>query len=167
MIVPLLPGLARSRGLSPATIAVILVLPSVATLVVSVPAGLVADRFGARAVTLAASVLLCLSTVAQASPPLWGLVVGRVAFGVAFGAVWTTGVAWLAADPTDARSGDLGALVTSSACGMAVGPAIGGTLGQIMGIAAPLVVIAAPLLSIAPRAIIATTAYPPAAGYLR
>jgi predicted MFS family arabinose efflux permease len=137
MIVPLLPALARSRGLSPATIAVILALPSVATLVVSIPAGLVADRFGARAVTLAATVLMCLATVGQASPQLWGLIVGRVAFGVAFGVVWTTGVAWLATDSTDAPSRGLGALVTSSACGMAVGPAIGGTLGQFMGIAAP------------------------------
>jgi predicted MFS family arabinose efflux permease len=143
MIVPLLPTLARSRGLTPAVTALILALPSVATLVVSIPAGLVADRYGARAVTLAASALMCLSTLAQVSPQLWALLLGRIAFGVAFGVVWTTGVAWLATDTTDARSRGVGALVTSSACGMAVGPAIGGTLGQFMGIAAPFLLLGA------------------------
>src|SRR5579862_1506473 len=42
--------------------------PGLATLAVSMPAGLVADRLGARRVTIAATALMCLAALAQAAP---------------------------------------------------------------------------------------------------
>ena len=73
-----------------------LALPGLATLAVSVPAGVAADRLGARRCTLLAGAVLCVSSLAQAAPSLPALLVGRLLFGVAYGVLWTTGVAWLA-----------------------------------------------------------------------
>src|SRR5579864_7528866 len=65
-IVPLLPRLAGMYSLSPSETALLLALPGLATLAVSVPAGIAADRFGARRATLAAAALMVLSCMMQA-----------------------------------------------------------------------------------------------------
>ncbi|MGH2856135.1 MAG: MFS transporter, partial [Solirubrobacteraceae bacterium] len=67
-IVPLLPRFSEQFELSGAQTALLLALPGLATLAVSVPSGVIADRLGARRVTLAAGILLCVSLVAQALP---------------------------------------------------------------------------------------------------
>lgn len=142
-IVPLLPHLASRYGLSASATALLLAVPGLATLAVSVPAGLAADRYGARRVSLAAGVLLCLSCVAQADQSLVLLMVGRVVFGIAFGIVWTTGVAWIA-ELDDASGGArLGPSVTCSSVGVMFGPAVGGVLGQVAGPSLPFALIAA------------------------
>jgi predicted MFS family arabinose efflux permease len=144
-IVPLLPHLSARYGLSSAATALLLAVPGLATLAVSVPAGLAADRYGARRVTLAAGLLLCVSCLAQAGQSLALLMAGRIAFGIAFGIVWTTGVAWLAEvdDGADAGgSSRLGPAVTCSSVGVMFGPAVGGLLGQIAGTGLPFVLIA-------------------------
>ena len=142
-IVPLLPRLSGRFDLSASQTALLLALPGLATLAVSVPSGLAADRLGARRVTLGAAVLLCLSCAAQAAPSLPLLLIGRIGFGVAFGVVWTSGMAWLAdlAEPAG-RSG-LGPSVTCSSVGIMVGPAVGGILAQDAGLGAPFAAIAA------------------------
>ncbi|HEY2317915.1 MAG TPA: MFS transporter [Solirubrobacteraceae bacterium] len=141
-IVPMLPRLSSHFGLSASQTALLLALPGLATLAVSVPSGIAADRVGARRVTLVAGALLCLSCVAQATPSLAALLAGRIAFGVAFGVVWTSGMAWLA-DLDEARGGSgLGPAVTCSSVGIMLGPAIGGVLAQHVGIGAPFAAIA-------------------------
>ncbi len=138
-IVPLLPRLSSRFDLSPSQTALLLALPGLATLAVSVPSGVAADRLGARRVTLGAGILLCLSCLAQATPSLAAVLAGRIAFGVAFGVVWTTGMAWLA----DLGNGSgLGPAVTWSSVGIMVGPAIGGILAQDAGLGAPFAVLA-------------------------
>lgn len=142
-IVPLLPRLSMRFALSPTETALLLALPGLATLAVSVPAGLAADRFGARRVTLAAGLLLCGAGLAQATPWLAPLLVGRVAFGIAYGVVWTSGMAWLSDLQDEGSSGRLGPSVTCSSVGTMAGPAIGGMLAQLAGLAAPFAAIAA------------------------
>jgi predicted MFS family arabinose efflux permease len=95
-IVPLLPRMSAHFGLSASQTALLLALPGLATLAVSVPSGIAADRIGARRVSLGAGALLCLSCFAQAMPSLAAVLAGRIVFGVAFGVVWTSGMAWLA-----------------------------------------------------------------------
>ncbi len=143
VIVPLLPRLAGIYDLTPSETALLLALPGLATLAVSVPAGLVADRFGARRATLAAGALLCSACLLQAAPSLVLLVSGRIVFGVAFGVVWTTGMAWLSEVDTGTKGGRLGPAVTCSSIGVMVGPAVGGILAQRAGIAVPFLLIAA------------------------
>jgi hypothetical protein len=141
-IVPLLPRLSGHFDLSASQTALLLALPGLATLAVSVPSGLAADRIGARRVTIGAGALLCLSCLAQAAPWLPALLLGRIVFGVAFGVVWTTGMAWLAdLDHSAGRSG-LGPAVTCSSVGIMVGPAVGGILAQHAGLGAPFAAIA-------------------------
>src|SRR6201987_2486872 len=141
-IVPLLPRLSARFALTATETALLLALPGLATPALSVPAGLAADRFGARRVTLLAGLLLCLSNLAQATPALAVLLAGRVAFGIGFGVVWTTGMAWLSdLDPGEGRS--LGPAVTCSSAGIMVGPAVGGMLAEFAGMSAAFIVVAA------------------------
>jgi MFS transporter, DHA1 family, solute carrier family 18 (vesicular amine transporter), member 1/2 len=142
-IVPLLPRLNHAYGLSPASDALLLAAPGLATLAVSMPAGAFADRLGARRVTIAATVLMAIAAIAQAAPDYSVLIAGRLAFGVAYGVLWTTGVAWLAASQVQAGSPQLGAVATSAAVGMVAGPAIGGLLADQVGLAAPFLIVAA------------------------
>jgi MFS transporter len=153
-IVPLLPRMSAHFGLSASQTALLLALPGLATLAVSVPSGIAADRIGARRVSLVAAALLALSCLAQAAPSLAAVLVGRIVFGVAFGVVWTSGMAWLA-DLAEAsgRSG-LGPAVTCSSVGIMLGPAIGGVLAQQIGLGAPFAAIgAATALILAPLAL--------------
>jgi len=66
---------------------------SLATVLVSVPTGLLADRIGAQRLTAAAAALVTLSAVGQGlAPGFWTLLASRAAFGLAFGAIWTAGM---------------------------------------------------------------------------
>jgi hypothetical protein len=145
-------------GLSASQTALLLALPGLATLAVSVPSGIAADRIGARRVTLGAGALLCLACAAQAMPSLAAVLAGRIVFGIAFGVVWTSGMAWLA-DLDDARGGSgLGPAVTCSSVGIMLGPAVGGVLAQHIGLGAPFAVIAvAAALIVIPLALGTTT----------
>lgn len=156
-IVPLLPRMSAHFGLSASQTALLLALPGLATLAVSVPSGIAADRIGARRVSLGAGALLCLACAAQAMPSLAAVLAGRIVFGVAFGVVWTSGMAWLA-DLDEARGETapptLGPAVTCSSVGIMLGPAVGGVLAQHIGLGAPFAVIAvAAALIVVPLAV--------------
>jgi predicted MFS family arabinose efflux permease len=140
-IVPLLPRLSHTYGLSPSATALLLAAPGLATLAVSMPAGALADRLGARRVTVAATALMCAASLAQAAPSYPLLIAGRLAFGVAFGIVWTSGVVWMSGAYGEAGSPRIGAVVTSGAVGMVAGPAVGGVLADLLGLSAPFVVV--------------------------
>ena len=142
-IVPLLPRMSAHFALSASQTALLLALPGLATLAVSVPSGIAADRIGARRVSLAAGALLCLACAAQALPSLAAVLVGRIVFGVAFGVVWTSGMAWLAELDEERGGSGLGPAVTCSSVGIMLGPAVGGVLAQHIGLGAPFAVIAA------------------------
>jgi predicted MFS family arabinose efflux permease len=142
-IVPLLPRLSHVYGLTPSAAALLLAAPGLATLAISLPAGVLADRFGARRVTVAATLLMSLAALGQATPSYPLLVLGRLAFGLAYGVVWTTGVAWMSSADGEAGSPRLGAVATSAAAGMIAGPAIGGLLADAFGLATPFLSVAA------------------------
>ena len=140
-IVPLLPRLSHAYDLSPSGAAFLLAAPGLATLAVSMPAGALVDRLGARRVTIAATALLSVSSLAQAAPSYPLLITGRLAFGLAFGVVWTSGVVWISNAHREAGSPRIGSVVTSGAVGMVAGPAIGGVLGDLLGLPAPFLIV--------------------------
>lgn len=142
-IVPMLPELTRRYHLTPASTGFLISAPGLATLAASAPAGLLADRFGAKRVTVAATVLLAVGTLAQGLPSLAALLLGRVGFGLAYGVLWTTAVAWLADAQQSSSPATLGALAATSAAGMAAGPGIGGLASQWLGLHAPFLIVAA------------------------
>lgn len=140
--VPLLPRIGHAYGLTSASTGLLLAAPGLATLAVSVPAGMVADRLGARRVTIAAAVVMCAGALAQAAPSYPALLIGRLAFGLAFGVLWTAGVAWMSQSHEVSGAPSLGAVSTSSAVGLVAGPAIGGALADQFGLAAPFLLLA-------------------------
>jgi MFS family permease len=142
-IVPLLPRLSSTYGLSPSETGLLLALPGLATLAVSVPAGVLADRIGARRCTVIAGAVLAVSCLAQAAPSLAALLAGRALFGVAYGVVWTTGVAWLAQIDAEHGGSRVGPSVTCASVGVMLGPAIGGVLAGAGATALPFLLIAA------------------------
>ena len=142
-LVPLLPRLAAAHHLSAATTAALIAAPGAATLAVALPAGVVADRLGARRVTVAAAALMTVGVLAQAAPGLGWLLAGRFAFGLAYGVVWTTAVAWIAQNEADGAGAARrqAAIVTSAAVGVAAGPAFGALVAARAGLGAPFAVV--------------------------
>ena len=96
-LVPVMPVYAHRLGLSGFQQGMVLGATGLATLAVSVPAGTLSDRFGARRITLAAGLLMASATLAQALAGGFGaLLASRLAFGAGYGVVWTAGLCWLA-----------------------------------------------------------------------
>jgi len=142
-VVPLLPRLNHAYGLTPSSDALILAAPGLATLAISLPAGALADRLGAPRLTIAATVLMAIAALAQAAPSYPLLLTGRLAFGLAYGIVWTTGIAWMSSAHRGQGSPRVGAVATSAAVGMVAGPAIGGVLADGLGLSSPFLSVAA------------------------
>jgi MFS transporter, ACS family, D-galactonate transporter len=141
--VPVMPVYARLLGLSGFEQGMVLGATGLATLVVSVPAGTLADRFGARRITLAAGLLMAAATAAQAlAGDFTVLLAARLAFGAGYGMVWTAGLCWLAGAMAGGPPA-LGGSVASAGVGGVAGPAISGALAQSLGLAVPLLVTAA------------------------
>ena len=95
-IVPLLPRIGHRYGLSAAANALLLAAPGIAMLALCVPIGALSDRLGARRLTLAGGVMLCVAAFGQALPSYGALIVARLLLGAAFGIVFTSGLVWLA-----------------------------------------------------------------------
>src|SRR3989442_453417 len=123
-LVPVMPVYARRLGLSGFEQGMVLGATGLATLVVSVPAGTLSDRFGARRITLAAGLLMALATAAQAlAGDFPALLAARLAFGAGYGMVWTAGLCWLAGAMAGGPPA-LGGSVASAGIGGGAGPAV-------------------------------------------
>ena len=105
-LVPVMPVYAHRLGLSGFEQGMVLGATGLATLVVSVPAGTLADRFGARRITLAAGLVMAAATAAQAlAGDFPALLAARLAFkgrlrhGVDRGPVLAAPAPWPAGRP--------------------------------------------------------------------
>jgi YNFM family putative membrane transporter len=138
-IVPLLPTYARRFGLSGFQEGMLLAATALSTVAVSLPAGALADRFGARRLTVAAGWLMAIAMLAEAFAPSFSvLLLSRLLFGAGYGIVWTAGLAWLAG--VSPEGSGLGGTVACSGLGGIVGPLLAGSLAQVVGLAAPFLV---------------------------
>jgi MFS family permease len=143
-IVPLVPAFALRFSLSPVQSGLLLASASVAILLVSIPAGIAGERLGMRRVTLAAMAILAVSDAGQGLAGTFGeLLAARLLFGVGFGALWTTGLAWLSEATGERHAQALSLTVTTAGLGGVAGPAFAGVLVQRFGLAAPFTVAAA------------------------
>ena len=158
-LVPVMPVYARRFGLSGFEEGMVLGATGLATLVVSVPAGTLSDRFGPRRITLAAGLLMAAATAAQAlAGGFPALLAARLVFGAGYGMVWTAGLCWLAGAAAGGPRA-LGGSVASAGVGGVAGPAASGALAQHLGLAVPLLVTAAGLAVI--TAVLAVLRVPP------
>jgi predicted MFS family arabinose efflux permease len=138
-ITPLLPRIEARYGVSEAAVGLLVAAPAIMVLALCVPIGLLADRLGARRLTIAAAGLLGVTALGQAIPSFAAILVARLLFGVAFGTLLTAGIAWLSQDAGPGGSTRLGATVTSTSVGTIVGPVIGGLLGEGVGLGVPFI----------------------------
>jgi MFS family permease len=141
-LIPVMPVYAHRLGLSGFQEGMVLAATGLASLAVSVPAGTLSDRFGARRITLAAGVVMAAAMLAQALAGSFGLLLAaRLAFGVGYGVVWTAGLCWLAGAAGGPPA--LGGSIASAGVGGVAGPAVSGALTQHLGLAVPLLAAAA------------------------
>ena len=141
-VVPIVPVYAHQFGLTGVQQGMVLGATGLATLAVSVPAGALSDRFGARRLTLWAGWLMAVALFTQAMAPSFPLLLAaRLGFGIGFAVIWTAGLAWLA----EAAPGGpgLGGTVASAGAGGVVGPALSGVAVQYFGLVSPFLVVAA------------------------
>jgi MFS family permease len=142
-MVPLAPTFADELGLSGVETGLILAAASLAALVVAFPLGLLADRLGARQVTIASACVFTLATFGQGlADEFWSLLLARLVFGVAFGALWGAGASWLSDSLTDdSRAGALGAAATVAGLGFTTGPVFAGVLTDRYDTGTPFLVV--------------------------
>src|SRR5919201_2297819 len=119
-IVPVLPTYAEKLSLSKVETGTVLAAAGVATLVVSLPIGLLADRIGTRTLTVGSAALVAASTLGQGlAVDFWSLLVTRAAFGIALGTIWTAGLAWSSGgSPRDRQAESLGLPVLVAGLGI-------------------------------------------------
>ncbi|MEP7763066.1 MFS transporter [Sanguibacter sp. 25GB23B1] len=127
-IVPALPRYGVTFSASSFLLGAIVAAFGVGRLLVNVPAGLLADRFGPRRLLLGALVGLVVVTVLTAfAPTLPVLLVARFLAGVLGGSVVTVGLALVTARaPADARGTVLATAQAVQLAGGAMGPVVGG-----------------------------------------
>jgi predicted MFS family arabinose efflux permease len=143
-MVPLAPRFAEQLDLSPVETGAVLAVAGFAMLAVALPIGLLADRLGARRLTLAGGALLVASDVWQGvADEYHELLAARTLFGVGMGIVWTAGLALLSTVPSGRhRSFALGGTITTAGAASVVGPVAAGYLGDEIGLGAPFLMLA-------------------------
>ncbi|TML20905.1 MAG: MFS transporter [Actinobacteria bacterium] len=159
-IVPLAPTFAAELHLSPVETGMILSAASLAALVIALPFGRLADRVGARRVTIASAALFTLSTLGQGlADEFWSLMLSRAMFGLAFGTMWGAGAAWLSDSLTDERrAGALAAATTVSGVGFTVGPVFAGTLADRSDTGTPFLLVAVAAAAVTGALVVAAPA---------
>ncbi len=161
-LAPLGPVYAAELQLTRVQVGALFAASSVAIVVVALPIGMVTDRLGARRLTVAAAVLVGLSALGQGlARDFWLLLASRAAFGVAFGAVWTAGLAFLAEGGAAGRRSALGATIPVTGASSAVGPAFAGIVAGRFGLAVPFIAIAAAAAGVAAALTIAPATLAP------
>ncbi|HEX6130830.1 MAG TPA: MFS transporter [Actinomycetota bacterium] len=143
-VAPLLPTFARRFSLGASRTGAILSVASLAILAVSIPAGALTRRFGARRLTLVSTATMTAGNLMIGTASSYAaLLAGRTVFGLGLGMLWVGGTAWL-----HDVSGDRGArnLAMTSAMigfGSLVGPGFAGIVAERLGTGAPFLILAA------------------------
>jgi predicted MFS family arabinose efflux permease len=134
--VPLVPVWQKEFALSDDQSGLILGVYSFAVLLCAVPAGFLADRVGARRLTLigAAAFILAAPAIALADS-FWMLVAVRIVQGACSAITWSAGLAWLAgAVGDDYRPRGLSIANATATVGTIAGPLLGGPIVSLVGI---------------------------------
>jgi MFS family permease len=148
--IPLIPVWERDLGLTHTQSGIVLGSYGVAVLFLSLPAGHLADRLGARRLTIGA-ILLFAATV-----PLYGfassfeeLLALRLVNGLFSAVSWTAGLAWLVASVPGTYRGRTLAIVNATAAGASLaGPLIGGPLVAAIGLKPTMLAIGGVILAV-------------------
>ena len=134
-VAPLLPGWEESLGLSKAQSGIVVGAYSAAVLLASVPAGSLADKFGPRRVTIAATLLFAIAAPLHAYVGSFAELVSlRFAAGVFSAVSWSAALAWAIGSAPPARRGRTAALINAGLpIGAIAGPLFGGPFVDLVG----------------------------------
>ena len=136
---PLVPAFEDEFSLSKLQIGVLFAAGGLAFLLVAIPIGILADRVGARSITIVTAGVLVVAALGQAlAVDFWTLVASRVVFAVGSAGVLTAGVSWLAdSAPATRRSALIGGIMPIAGLGGLAGPAVAGRLEDVYGRTVP------------------------------
>jgi DHA1 family bicyclomycin/chloramphenicol resistance-like MFS transporter len=135
-IIPLIPHLRASLGLTTAQVGVVLSSFSVAVLGFALPSGHLADRFGAKWMAILGGISLLAGSVLFAVASSFVAVVGfRLLAGLGDSLLWTAGVAWAVdGEPTNKRGRSIGVIQAAGMVGITLGPIFGGVVAGTVGL---------------------------------
>jgi DHA1 family multidrug resistance protein-like MFS transporter len=145
MIIPILPLFAQTFGVSLALVGGLLAAQAAPRMLVSVPAGRLADRIGAHNLMAIACGVSAIAAVGSMLAPTFGfLVAARVVQAVATAGSQTAGLTYAAGLGSEKRRGrKISIFQGSFLLGNSVGPVLGGVLAQHFGYRLPFGVFAA------------------------
>jgi predicted MFS family arabinose efflux permease len=154
--VPLVPRFEHDAHLSHLQSGTVLGAYAAAVLVLSLPAGHLADRVGARRLTIAATLLFAVATPLYAFASTFAeLLALRLASGVFSAVSWTAGLAWLVASMPGSHRLRALATVNAAASGAAVaGPLVGGPAVAAFGITPTFLAVGAVAVAVAVWALV-------------
>ncbi|MDX6377189.1 MAG: hypothetical protein QOE98_1492, partial [Gaiellaceae bacterium] len=139
---PLGPAYRDELGLSATEVGVLLALFPIAVLVVSLPAGQLADRVGPLKVTTLSAGVMAIGAIGQALAPDFGtLLIARALQGLGFGAIWPAGLAYLQEVlPAHQRARILSSSMIVAGLATMIGPTFGGALATRFDAGTPFLV---------------------------
>ena len=148
-VAPLLPSFAERFSLSDSAAGLILSVASMAILLVSIPAGALVGRIGARRLTVVSAVTMTLGNVGVGLAPTYGwLLAGRAVFGLGVGMLWVGSTSWLHVAAGDRRARALSMTSAVIGIGSLIGPAFAGVVGEHLGLGAPFLALAGANLAV-------------------
>jgi predicted MFS family arabinose efflux permease len=148
-VAPLLPSIGQRFSLGDLQISLILGLGSLGILVISIPAGALVKRIGAKRLTVVAAAGMAVGDVTIGLAPKYGfLLIGRCVFGLGFGMLWVGGASWLHDAAGEHRARTLSMTSVVIGVGSLLGPGFGGVMGEHLGLGAPFISLAAAAVAI-------------------
>jgi MFS family permease len=145
LIVPILPLYAQTFGVSVTLVGFLLTLQAVPRIFANLPAGQLADRWGAHRLLAVAAGVVTFSAVAGALAPNYTVfLLSRLVQGVGTAISQTAGLTYAAnVSRPENRARHISTFQGSFLLGNSIGPVIGGTVAQYFGYQAPFWVYAA------------------------
>lgn len=144
VIAPVLAQYGRSFGVSTAVIGLSLTFFGLARLVLNIPLGLAADRYGRRLLLVGGPLVTTVGMVGSGlAPNIWVLLASRFVAGAGSAMYMTCAQIYLADIATPAnRARYIAANQGALFIGISVGPAIGGIVAELFGLRAPFFTVA-------------------------
>ena len=131
-IVPLLPTIRDDLGMTSVQAGLVLSATTIAMLVIAMPVGVAANRFGTRVPLVIAASLIPIALLGQAFADSLPLLIGaRLLFGLSFGIIWVIAPARAAAGGRGARG--TGPMIAASGLGWLIGPVVAGGVADVAG----------------------------------
>lgn len=139
-VTPLIPSYVEEYGLSDFQGGLVLSVASLGILIASIPASIVTRTISPRTLTLASMAVIAVAGMAMAvAPGYWSIVAARFVFGLGFGTLYVSMVAWLA-DAAGSESARVLALTTVIiGVSATLSPAYAGWIAEQYGLSAPFV----------------------------